>query len=522
MTTRTVGLGNAGLAALLCAAMALPAAAADPECRDLYRMTDLSHAIEPGISVAATDELPAHCRVRGVINRAIRFEVTLPEDWNGRMMFTAVGGAAGVIGDIESLLPRGFAMASTDTGHEIAEGNHYIKQPEAFLDYAYRGVHLATQAAKRVIAHYYGRDIDRAYLQGCSNGGRAAMLEAARFPNDYDGIIAGAPAFQLQEFLPWTIAVGRRQDAHPLDRDALQLLDDASRTACDTLDGLEDGVINDPRLCKPDLEALACADAQDESPQPGEPEGGTPSQETCLTEGQIETARFIYADMVDPEGHVLSPGVLPGAEAAGDWGAWILPSEQFAGESIVGGLLPEMLTFLMRHDPTFDIDAFDPIADYDGLADVTNALDLRATDLSEFRDHGGKLLMYQGWNDFPLRPQRAIDYLAAVEESMSGADDTADFFRMFMIPGMVHCGGGPGAWQTDYVDPLVRWRESGEAPERIVATQPGAVSMPHLDAEQQAEPGRTFTRPLCVYPKLAQYDGTGNPDEAASFRCAAP
>ena len=243
----------------------------EDRCRKLYRMTDVSHAIEPGISVAATDTMPAHCRVRGVVNRAIRFEVTLPEDWNGRMMFTAVGGAAGTIGDTTGLLPRGFAMASTDTGHEIEEGNAYLGQPEALLDYAYRGVHLATQASKRIIAQYYGREIDRAYLQGCSNGGRAALLEAERFPADYDGIIAGAPLFRFREFLPWMVAVHNLQDAHPLTKEAFTVLDDASHAACDALDGVEDGVINDPRGCEVDVDALVCGEGESES---------------CLTAGQ--------------------------------------------------------------------------------------------------------------------------------------------------------------------------------------------------------------------------------------------
>ena len=494
--------------ALLCAAAVTAAAPDANSCRDLYRMTDVHHAIEPGISVAATDDLPAHCRVRGVINRAIRFEVTLPEEWSGRLMFEAVGGLAGVIGDTTSLLARGFAQASTDTGHELAEGNAFMKQPEALLDYAYRGVHLATEASKRVIARYYGRDVEHSYLKGCSNGGRAAMLEAARFPDDYDGIIAGAPAFRYQEFVPWMVAVGRKQAAHPLDRAALQVLDDASRNACDAMDGIEDGVINDPRSCAVDVDALTCAE--------GESEG-------CLSAGQAETARFIYADMTDADGNVLSPGVPPGAEAAGDWGGWILPNETLAGgATIVGDLVPEMLTFLMRHDPTFELETFDPVADHGRLTDPFTPMDLRTADLSEFRDRGGKLLIYQGWNDFPLRPQRAIAYLESVEEAMGGAEATADFFRMFMVPGMVHCAGGPGAWQADYTDPIVKWREEGEAPERIVATHPGAVAMDHLDAKAVTGQNRSFTRPLCAYPKLAQYDGEGDPDNAASFGCAAP
>jgi feruloyl esterase len=217
--------------------------------------------------VPATGTTPAHCRVRGVINRAIRVEVTMPvADWNGRMMFSTVGGGAGMFGDTVSLLPRGFAMATTDTGHEIDDQN-YLWQPEALIDYAYRGVHLATQFAKEMITRYYGRDIEYAYLKGCSNGGRAAMLEAIRFPDDYDGIIAGAPAFRFQEMTPWMVGAGRMQQANPLTKESLQLLDDASKTACGGLDGIEDGVIDDPRLCTEDLfdiDTLACTTGQRE------------------------------------------------------------------------------------------------------------------------------------------------------------------------------------------------------------------------------------------------------------------
>ena len=493
-----------GLIALVTAAM--PTAAADEQsCHKLYRLTDLSHAIEPGISVAATDALPAHCRVRGVVNRAIRFEVTLPDDWNGRLMFTAVGGNAGYIGDTTSLLARGFAMASTDTGHEREDGNDYLGQPEARLDHAYRGVHLATLASKRVIAHYYGREIDRSYLKGCSNGGRAALMEAERFPGDYDGIIAGAPVFRLHEFLPWILAVHEFQEAHPLDKEAFTVLDDASRAACDARDGVEDAVINDPRLCQVDVDALVCAQGQ---------------QQGCLTAGQAETARFIYGGMVDAEGNVLSPGVPPGAESQGDWGSWLLGGEVVPGG--LGNMLRGNLALHMRHDPTFDAAEFDSIRDRARIGNALAAYDSTA-DLTEFRARGGKILMYQGWNDFPLRPGRAFDYLAAVEAAAGGPEQAAEFFRLFMVPGMLHCFGGPGPWQADYVDPIVQWTEQGIAPERIVGTHPAEViALPHLNPSKPPEASRAFTRPLCVYPKLGLYRGEGDPDDESSFRCAVP
>jgi feruloyl esterase len=190
------------LLSLLVNASAMAAQQSETQCRNLYRLTDLAYAVEPGRVFPAADSLPSHCKVRAVINRAIQVEVTMPlNNWNGRMMFSTVGGGAGSIGDITSLLSRGFAMASTDTGHE---GNDfdYAYQPEALIDYAYRGVHLATQFAKATIERYYDEKISYSYLKGCSNGGRAALLEATRFPDDYDGIIAGAPVFRFREFMP--------------------------------------------------------------------------------------------------------------------------------------------------------------------------------------------------------------------------------------------------------------------------------------------------------------------------------
>ncbi len=335
------------------------------------------------------------------------------------------------------------------------------------------------------------------------------MLEAVRFPEDYDGIIAGAPAFQFLEMIPWMVGAHRAQSANPLTREALGVLDRASIRACDDLDGIADGVIGDPRQCTSelyDIDQLACKGGQ---------------VKDCLSPGQIETARYVYEDIVDSNGVRLSPGVLPGAEAAGDWGFWMLANEQFEGQSVISGI-GEMLALLMRHEPDFKLDEFDPVTDRAAIANATSPLDVRRADLSEFRERGGKLLMYQGWNDWPLRPQRAIDFLSKVESASGGARQARDFYRLFMVPGMVHCAGGPGAWQADYVRPLVAWREKDEQPQRIIATHPDGPPLAHLDAEAAAASSRRFTRPLCVYPKLAQYRGRGDENDAANFRCVEP
>ena len=200
-------------------------------CDRLYQLTDQSQAVEPGVLVDAAGDVPAHCRVRGVIERTIRFEVTMPlEGWQGRLMFYAPGGLAGYIGNTTALLEEGFAMATTDTGHEGAEPD-FLRNDKARIDYGYRGIHLSTVLAKQVVGTFYGRDVDHAYLTGCSNGGRASLIEAQRFPEDFDGIIAGAPAMAWSETSPWGLAVERWQSENPLTADALELLDEASDPA---------------------------------------------------------------------------------------------------------------------------------------------------------------------------------------------------------------------------------------------------------------------------------------------------
>jgi feruloyl esterase len=187
------------------------------------------------------------------------------------------------------------------------------------------------------------------------------------------------------------------------------------------------------------------------------------------------------------------------------------------------GLMEDILTALIRFETDFNVEEYDPAEDRDQIAGVTTPLDVRSGDLSEFGDRGGKLLMYQGWNDFPLRPQRAFNYLAAVDRATGGPERTGEFLRLFMVPGMVHCAGGPGPWQADYVDAIVRWTEEGEAPERIIGTHPAdAAPMDHLSPGETQTESESFTRPLCVYPKLGLYNGEGDPNEADSFRCAVP
>lgn len=487
-----------GTLLLLGATTSVIAAPDKSDCFDIYQLSNHERAVEPGIVKPAADNVPEHCVVRGVINRAIQFEVRMPtRGWTGRFLMEGTGGDSGYIADTSTELHRGFAIASTDTGH-VGSGIDYLWQPEAALDYAFRGVHLATLTAKDIITAYYEDDIDHSYYRGCSNGGRQGLVEATRYPGDFDGIVAGAPALQIiREFLLWTITVHRAQEANPLTEAHLELLDGTSRTACDVLDGIADGVINDPRRCTLehyDPARLLC--------------DGEASND-CLTEGQLENVMTHMRGVVDADGNVLAPGLLPGAESAGDWRMYALPgmSVPTTGEIVDGTIIemvPEKLKPWVYRDPDYDPATFD-ISNPDHLADLERAsavLDVNTADLTDFTAHGGKILMYQGWNDYLLRPQRAIDYLHDVEAVHGGKRKTQDFFRLFMVPGMLHCGGGPGAWLTDYIEPLVNWVEKGQAPKTIIGTSPDGA----------------FSRPQCVYPKLAQYSG-GPKKEASSFSC---
>lgn len=466
------------------------------DCFNLYQLSDHKRAVEPGIVAPATDNVPEHCVVRGVVNRAIQFEVRMPTSgWAGRFLMEGTGGASGYIADTTTELHRGFAVASTDTGHEGSDPD-YAFQPEAALDYAFRGVHLATSTAKEVISTYYRDGIDYAYYRGCSNGGRQGLIEATRFPEDFDGIIAGAPAFQVMgEFLLWSLSAHRAQEANPLNEEHLKLLDQASRSACDLLDGVEDGVINDPRLCTLehyDPSRLLCSADQPDN---------------CLTEGQLETVRTHLRGVIDEDGTVIAPGLMPGAEDSGDWRAWglpgtIVPTTGEVMSNTLNEFVGQMLRSWVYDDPDYDHADFDILKDRADLARASAVLDVNTADLTDFSDGGGKILMYQGWNDYPLRPQRAINYLHDVEAANGGTRKAQEFFRLFMVPGMAHCARGPGAWVTDYIDPLINWVEQGKAPERIIGSRPDGA----------------FERPQCVYPKLAQYQD-GSPTEASSFSC---
>ena len=464
-----------------------------------------------------TVEDVSFCRVAGLASpeagSEIRFEVWLPpaDDWNGRFQGIGSGGSAGAIRyrQLAVAVAGGYAAVATDNGHTSTsgfDGSWSLGHPVRLVDFGYRAQHEATVAGKAVTRAYYGRDADFSYFVGCSQGGHHALMEAQRYPEDYDGIVAGAPAnywIGLMTAELWAGLATTRDPEQDLPRAKLPVLGAAVMAACDGLDGLEDGLIDDPRNCDFDPGALLCD---------GEDAGD------CLTAGQVAAARAIYAGPVRPSnGESLFPGYALGSEhfeAPDGLGGW---ARYWSGIAEPGGSTAQFMKYSVFEDPDYDLNRFDFDADWDRannrplgndetLASALNAID---PDLSAFKAHGGKLISYHGWADALITGHYAVQYYEDVLAAMGGLEETTDFYRLFMAPGVAHCRGGPGPDRFDAVAAIERWVEQGEAPDRIVASKV-------VDGEVRR------SRPLCVYPHVARYNGSGSIDDAANFACVHP
>jgi feruloyl esterase len=439
--------------------------------------------------------LAAHCRVRGRIEPAIQFEVWLPEptDWNGRFLGVGGGGFAGSISyrPMAMRLNQGYATASTDTGH--AEGAYdWLADDTLLRDFAYRAIYEMTSKAGVIVADFYDRPADYNYFNGCSLGGRQGLMEAQHFPDDYDGIVAGAPVNAFIETR--TTQLWATRAAQPaangqslLDAGTLGLLTASATAECDTLDGVADGVIEDPRRCNFDARTLQC---------------GFASPGRCLTAQQAAAVQSIYQGPAHPDTGPIAPGFAVGSESG-----WT-----FATSPNLASLTDEFFSRVVFEDPLWNWRSFDFVTDY-SLAQQAAGWLLNATspDLSEFRDRGGKLLLYHGWNDSNNAPEATIGYFEAVETALAVAPNPRDiaipdFARLFMVPGMAHCAGGIGTSEFDAQQSIESWVERGIAPDRIEA--------------ERIDDGQVIrTRPLCPYPQTARYRGTGNSDRSGSFVC---
>lgn len=447
--------------------------------------------------------LPQFCRVAGAIRATaesdIRFELWLPENWNGKFMQTGNGGAAGAIvyDSLVDPLLRGYAVANTDTGHQGAVGDFAwaVGQPQKLFDYQFRAVHELTLVGKAITAARYGRQPNRSYWLGCSTGGRQGLKEAQRYPEDYDGIVAGAPASNWSPLMALSVVIQQNLGAGGLAVEKLGLLKEAAIATCDAGDNVTDRVIANTGTCDFNPASLQCAN-------------GTGDQ--CLSPSEVVAANRIYRGAVDRLGGVVMPGTGPGSEPL--WAAYAGP--QFA---IGTNYFRSVVMNDSRWDPaTFDVDRDLARAEtVDGGA--AKAMD---PDLSEFVRRGGKLLTYHGTTDGLIPYKNSVNYHEAVMEEM-GERRAANSVKLYLVPGMDHCAGGEGAFAVDWLTPLERWVELGEEPGALPAAHPGGVPAGPPGAPP-GPPSEPFTRPVCPYPQVATYLGSGDVDDAASFACAVP
>lgn len=431
------------------------------------------------------------CRVVLTVDKEIRTEVWLPDIWNGR--FEGVGNAA-LTGDLNypsmaQAVTSGFATASTDTGHRsinMFDSDWVPGHPDRVENFAYRGHHMMAVVAKEIIAAYYGAPAKKTYFNGCSSGGWQGLSEAQRYPGDYDGIVAGAPAInfvRLQSNAFVQAWAARRTPNGDIPPAKLSLLAKAMVAQCDATDGLKDGIIGDPRLCKFNYRALQCK------------AGDKPD---CLTKAQIARAKTLYGPQSTPKGLKLYPGKPLGVMAGA-------PIESPHGQDPFDTM---MLTKVLKQTPSWRTATFDPDRDIPPMeAEVGGMLDATNPDLSAFKARGGKLLLYHGWADNVLSPYNTLDYFHAVEKKVP---DARDFVRLFFIPSMGHCGGGDGPNSFDSNSAIVDWVEKNQAPDELIGS--------HVNADGSFG----MSRPLCAEPKVAFYKGSGSPDDAASFMCRAP
>jgi feruloyl esterase len=441
--------------------------------------------------VVALKDLPAFCRIAATLKPSsdsdIKIEVWLPASgWNGKFQAVGNGGWAGSIsyGAMAEALYDGYATASTDTGHAGGGGSFALGHPEKVVDFGWRSEHEMTVKSKAIIEGFYGRPARMSYWNGCSTGGRQGLKEAQRFPGDYDGVVAGAPAnprTHLAFATLWIAHANLKDPASYIPPAKYPAIHQAVLNACDALDGLKDGLITDPTRCHFDPRVIAC-------------KGADTSE--CLTAPQMETVNKILSPSRNPRtGDEIYPGLEPGAELG--W-ATLAGPQPFAATT-------DHFKYVVFKDPNWDWKKLNFDSDV-ALADKIDDETINATDanLKPFFGRSGKLLLYHGWADQNVAPLATVGYYKRVVDTLGGEGKTGDSIRLFMAPGMAHCGGGEGPNSFDPMSALTAWRENGQTPERIVASRNGR------------------TRPLCAYPKVAKYKGSGNIDDAENFVCEAP
>jgi feruloyl esterase len=445
----------------------------------------------------AATSAPAFCEVTATISpvpgSSIGVVYRLPENWNGKMVGLGGGGWAGNIALNRAMggLKQGYATAQTDAGHPIPTVAADIWRPdkwgtpETFADFQYRAIHEMTTLAKAVVAKYYGKPQTKAYFHGCSTGGRQGLMEVQRYPTDYDAVVSMAPVYSL------TVQTSSAVRANTLGRpgaaltpEVLSTVNAAVLASCDAKDGLADGLLEDPRQCRWDPAELLCKAGQ--------------SGNDCLTPPQVDALRTLYTGVKTSDGRVVAWPLSRGDESS--WRGPVPLTGPASDTSNAGGL--GALTGPVFGDPNFNLASFDPARHYDVVAKSAFAKDYEANDpnIAKFTKRGGKLLLWHGWGDPGPSPWLTIDYY---ERVLKATPDATSSVRLFMAPNVGHCAGGRGPDQFDALMAIDAWVTTGTAPDMLLATK--------------AKP--PMTRPLCAYPKVARYKGSGDINDAANFVC---
>jgi len=441
-------------------------------------------------------DLPAFCRVAATMRPSsdseIKIELWLPAPsaWNGKFMAVGNGGQAGEIYYHRMGLPLslGYAVASTDTGHEGkgTDGSYALGHPERVIDFGYRAVHEMVEKSRAVINGYYARAAKLSYWNGCSTGGRQGLEDIQRYPNDFDGAIAGAPALNPRTAaqIVWIAQAVHKDEGSLIPASKFPVIQKAVLEACDANDGVKDGVLEDPTRCKFDPKVIRC-------------KGGDAAD--CLTAAQVETARKIYAPPVNPRtGEQIAPAFERGSEKG-----WTYAASPQAPQLTLTGLQNRVFK-----NPEWDYRTFNFDSDVALLERESTTVDARNPNLQPFFAHGGKLIQYHGWNDNLIAPRNSVNYYHSVADVLGGMAKVSASYRLFMVPGMAHCRGGDGTDRFDAISALERWVEEGKAPDSITAARYAGDKVER-------------TRPLCPFPQVAIYTRGGSTDDAANFSCRA-
>jgi hypothetical protein len=481
-----------------------------------------------GTIVAPFGPQTAHCLVKGEVNKHTgadgveygdRFELRLPDAWTGRLLFQGGGGLDGMVSPAvggfavgsgeRDALSRGYAVVSTDGGHQARNpaDASFGSDPEALADYQYRSTDRVAMVAKKIVTQYYGRLPQHSYMVGCSNGGREAMIASQRYPNDFDGIVAGDPAFDLtRAAIAEAWASARFAEIAPRDANGIpqlhlalsdsdsKLLSTAILKKCDSLDGLTDGLIENPEACRFDPAALQCKAEKNDS---------------CLSLGQVHAIQQTFAGPKSSAGAALySDWPYDAGIGAPGWRAWILGTPQMPSINVM--IYPQFVNHIALGPG--DAQLADPFAfnfdtDPQRIEKSHDKIDATSTQMAAFREHGGKIIFYTGMSDPVFSANDLIHYYQNLTHDSGGMEHGRAFARLFLIPGMNHCMGGPALDNFDALTRIENWVEKGEVPERISAT------------------GKTFpgrSRPLCSYPEIPRYKGSGSIEDAANFACKNP